>query len=67
MSQVFSPADVDIRGHLPGRCDGVVHGGGDGEGEEEVREGQAEDEDIPRRPHLLGEDSGEHHQQVSKN
>ena len=67
MSEVFSPADIDIRGHLPGGRDGVVDGGGDGEGQEEVREGQTEDEDIPCCPHLCSENSGEHHQQVSQN
>lgn len=67
LSPVLSPAKVDIAGHLPGRGDGVVHGGRDGEGQEEVREGQTEDEDVPRCPHLLGEDGGQHHQQVSQN
>ena len=64
---MFWPAEVEVGGHLPGRGDGVVDGGGDGEGEQEVREGETEDEDIPRGPHLLGEDSGEHHQEVSEN
>ena len=67
LSPVLSPAKVDIAGHLPGRGDGVVYGGGNGEGQQEVGEGQTEDEDIPRGPHLLGKDSREHHHDVSEN
>ena len=62
-----SPAEVVTVREDPGPGHPVQDGEGDGDGQQEVGECQAEDEDVPGGPHLLGLESGHDDQAVPQN
>ena len=63
----ISPAEIVTVREDPGPGHPVQDGEGDGDSQQEVGECQAEDEDVPGGPHLLGLESGHHDQAVPDN
>ena len=64
---LFLPADVDGVREDPGPSDSIAHRQGDGQGEQQVRQGKAEDEDVPCCSHFSVTQSGYHDTQIARN